>query len=84
MKIGDILNHKQGKEPEPEPRRWMGTRPEKCDIKGCPLEGQPFVDGKTQMGPWGIMCRPCHRSHGVGLGLGRGQLYDKNSVKVGG
>lgn len=31
------------------------------------------VDGKTKMGPWAYMCEGCFQSHGVGLGLGKGQ-----------
>lgn len=30
-------------------------------------------DGKTTSGPWANMCDYCFRSHGVGLGTGRGQ-----------
>ena len=60
------------------------TPPAKCDICRESLEGKEFVDGKTRMGPWGVMCRDCHKEHGWGLGLGRGQLYDKDGVKIGG
>lgn len=63
---------------------WYGSPPQ-CDIAvhgvipGMPstshdLDGQ-FVDGKTKMGPWAMMCLPCHRRYGVGLGTGRGQRY---------
>lgn len=31
------------------------------------------IDGKTQMGPWASMCDLCHKAHGCGLGLGKGQ-----------
>ena len=84
FKIGDVLASKNGEEPKPEPKKWLGDRPEKCDLCGTGLEGQAFVDGKTRMGPWGIMCRPCHKTKGVGLGLGRGQLYNYRSEKIGG
>jgi len=35
-----------------------------------------FIDGKTKMGPWGIMSPFSWKLYGVGeLGLGRGQRY---------
>ena len=34
------------------------------------------IDGKTKMGPWGILCPRCHKNHGCGLGLGKGQKYE--------
>lgn len=40
-----------------------------CDFCG----DEAHYDGKTKLGPWGNMCRDCFRTHGVGLGLGRGQ-----------
>lgn len=49
----------------------------KCDI--CGTVPQKIVDGKTRQGPWGMMCRPCHKIYGVGLGTGRGQLYDNRT-----
>jgi len=58
--------------------QWTGSRPVSCELCGCQL-GDSFVDGKTRGGPWGKMCVLCHSSHGVGLGLGRGQLYRKNA-----
>lgn len=63
--------------------RWHSLRPEACDICSDPFEGdEPFIDGKTIHGPWGIMCEACHRIHGVGLGTGRGQKYDSDLRKV--
>lgn len=35
-----------------------------------------IVDGATVRGPWAYMCVPCFRHKGVGLGTGKGQLYD--------
>jgi hypothetical protein len=34
-----------------------------------------FVDGATIHGPWGCMCLSCFRKYGIGIGPGRGQLY---------
>jgi hypothetical protein len=66
-------------------RYWIGSVP-KCDI--CSVEqNEVFIDGKTHMGPWAMMCHDCHTHHGLGLGLGLGQKYkyrasDKKWVKV--
>lgn len=47
----------------------LSVRPT-CDI----CSSRPAaIDGKTVMGPWAYMCVPCFETHGVGLGLGRGQ-----------
>jgi hypothetical protein len=60
---------------------WAGKSPEKCDICHGDIKDH-FVDGKTKMGPWANMCEKCHRQHGVGLGEGKGQKYDKTGKKV--
>ena len=64
---------------------WHGSEPEKCDICGNLILNE-FVDGKTRMGPWGILCLNCYNLHGMGLGIGKGQLYTKQYqwVKTGG
>jgi hypothetical protein len=36
-----------------------------------------IIDGKTKMGPWGLMTPKSFARYGVGLGLGRGQKYSK-------
>jgi hypothetical protein len=60
----------------PRPVRWQGPKPEKCDICSEPLGSSQFVDGRTDMGPWAIMCLRCHGLVGTDLGTGRGQRYD--------
>jgi len=56
-------------------RKWMGSV-DACDICRCDLKLEPyFVDGKTKMGPWALMCPADFKAHGVGLGTGRGQKY---------
>jgi len=63
-------------------KRWMGRVPAKCDMCEKPI-GDAWVDGKTRMGPWANMCLPCHAKYGVGLGEGRGQMYDaKTLIKI--
>jgi len=55
-------------------KTWTGTPPKECNLCQCDLD-DVFIDGKTQMGPWAIMCPNCHLTHGVGIGTGRGQRY---------
>lgn len=65
-------------------KKWMSEKPTSCDICHNPL-GPTFVDGKTNRGPWGILCGTCFRYYGVGLGTGKGQMYDTETLeKVGG
>ena len=56
-------------------KKWAGQPPTVCELCGGPFEGV-FIDGRTQGGPWGLLCAGCHALHGVGLGLGKGQKYD--------
>ncbi len=71
MTIGDVLDSKK-----PKPKTWCGTPPSNCDICGAEIT-DIFIDGATRMGPWGCLCEECHKSHGKGLGIGRGQKFQK-------
>lgn len=62
----------------PKKRYWVGDI-DKCDLCGCEIKDS-FIDGVTQYGPWGIMCRPCHSRRGCGLGQGKGQRYKKEAT----
>ena len=63
--------------------KWYGILPKKCDVCSKPLRGY-FIDGRTKMGSWAIMCTSCHNEHGVGLGLCKGQKYSmQGGQKVG-
>lgn len=46
-----------------------------CDIHGLTRDTvvPARYDGATRQGPWAYMCDGCFTTHGVGLGLGRGQ-----------
>jgi hypothetical protein len=72
-------------QPQPKVKKWLGSQT-KCDF--CKIEltswtVAAFVDGKTVMGPWALMCPECFEKYGVGLGLGRGQKYDaQTKVKI--
>ena len=66
---------------ETKPRKWFGTWPSHCDICNADLEEQEyFVDGATHFGPWGLLCPKCHDEVGIGLGLGKGQKYDSQTL----
>lgn len=56
-------------------KKWVGDLPIHCDLCQKKLLGKGFIDGKTIMGPWGIMCYKCFTRYGVGIGPGKGQLY---------
>lgn len=58
-------------------KKWLSTPPKDCDICVGPIVTK-FIDGRTKGGPWGNMCPACHKVHGVGLGIGKGQLYEYN------
>lgn len=60
-------------------KMWLGAVPQKCDIGGEPIT-DTFVDGATKSGPWANMCPKCAKTHGRGIGVGKGQLYQKNDA----
>ena len=57
---------------------WIGQAPEQCDLCARLLI-DTFIDGRTDMGAWAFMCPSCHASHGYGLGIGKGQKYQKQT-----
>ena len=59
-----------------KPKKFWGGSEPKCDFCGRTTM-KKFIDGATIAGPWAMMCIPCHRTLGMGLGLGKGQLYQK-------
>jgi len=71
-------------------KSWSGSKPV-CDFCSTDafdrlIEGKKdavmdtFVDGKTKMGPWALMCESCFSKYGVGLGTGLGQRYDAKTL----
>lgn len=61
---------------------WAGRPPRCCDICKTLFGGghhdkdhEIFVDGRMRDGRWAIMCLTCHIKVGVGLGIGKGQMY---------
>ena len=50
--------------------------PKQCDI--CQGEfGSTMYDARTSGGRWGNLCHKCFEEHGVGLGTGLGQMYQR-------
>ena len=62
-----------------EMRMIRKKKPLKCNLCNAQIFNE-FVDGMTKSyskyrGTWADMCLSCHGVVGVGLGLGKGQLY---------
>jgi hypothetical protein len=57
---------------------WLSEVPKSCDICHNSIT-TVFIDGATTFGPWANMCVSCHDLYGVGLGIGKGQKYQKQS-----
>lgn len=55
---------------------WVGLPPSHCNMCDRVFTAE-FIDGKTAMGPWANMCGACHYKFGMGLGIGKGQRYEK-------
>ena len=87
LTIGAVLAHKEGGGPSTV-KKWMGGVPKDCDLCHNPFgykNTMVFIDGKTRFGPWAIMCPACHRDQALGLGTGRGQAYQLDTLhKIGG
>lgn len=66
---------------------YIGNPPENCDICKTPFT-TTFIDGRTDFGMWANMCELCFIEHGLGLGTGFGQRYEKQTdgtfIKIGG
>lgn len=45
----------------------------KCDF----CRETAYADAKTTIGPWAYLCKRHLRTHGIGLGLGKGQQLIK-------
>lgn len=52
---------------------WSGN-PGDCDFCQVTLTTE-FIDGKTICGSWAKMCPVCAVDFGVGIGEGKGQVY---------
>lgn len=50
----------------------------KCNFCGA----EAYYDARTTSGPWAYMCEACFKTHGVGLGVGRGQRLEVKSAPL--
>lgn len=57
---------------------WIGSQPTNCQLCNEPLQST-FIDGRTRLGHWAIMCPECHMDQAIGLGVGKGQMYAKQT-----
>lgn len=64
------MAQKMLKQPKPHTVVAVAAIP-KCDM----CDKLAAYDGKTQFGPWGNMCVGHFKLFGVGVGLGKGQMY---------
>jgi len=79
LSIGTVLAMKAGAGDEPRRVYWVGDPGAECQLCHRALKSA-FVDGRTRApGSWANMCLLCHSVYGVGLGTGRGQLYEKQA-----
>ncbi len=57
-------------------RQWFGPAPTHCDVCQTSVRHSTFIDGRMNIiDQWAVMCEACHKTHGVGLGVGKGQMY---------
>lgn len=54
---------------------WTGKVPSYDDFDDKIID--EFIDGKTRLGPWACMTPESYKDYGIGLGLGKGQRYQK-------
>ena len=59
-----------------QPRYWSGDVPAQCQLSQRSIT-DTFIDGATSYGPWAIMHPQAHDMYGRGLGMGKGQQYEK-------
>lgn len=80
--VASVVRHKNGKKSE---YRWMGRRPEKCELCSKNLR-YVFFDANIGLqsvgfhGPWALVCAGCFQERGCRLGVGFGQAYDLRTL----
>lgn len=57
---------------------WFSEIPTECQVMKTPITNT-FVDGKIAGSGWALMHPKTHERFGVGLGMGRGQKYAKQT-----
>ena len=59
-------------------KTWYGDLSNGCDICKHPF-GKYMYDARTISGQWGNLDDSCFVMHGVGLGTGQGQKYERQT-----
>lgn len=59
---------------DPNPVYWLSEPPDACQLCGQPIAGS-FADAWTKSGVRGSLDLKCLRIAGVGVGEGKGQIY---------
>ena len=53
--------------------KWDGEV--RCDVCGA-LQSKNWYDCRTTSGRWAFLCDKCFEIYGIGIGTGRGQVYN--------
>ena len=65
-----------------EEKKWLGTWPADCNLCNTDLSKTgTFFDAKVKGRGWALLCPICFAIYGVGIGTGRGQEYDSETLK---
>jgi hypothetical protein len=64
-------------------KKWLGSiKGRECDLCERALDFEKvFFDARTKSGRWGLLCPKCWLNVGVGLGTGKGQMYDSITLE---
>jgi hypothetical protein len=77
LKIAEAALEKNSKHPTANPIYWAG-RLERCDLCEQPFADARFmIDAHLKEDIGACVCAVCFAAHGIGLGLGKGQLYER-------
>ena len=60
--------------------KWSGSTPTICNLCNHPL-AHTFFEGKTTWGNNAVMCPTCFGTFGTGLGEGKCQEYDLQTLQ---
>jgi hypothetical protein len=77
LKIAEAALEKLSKHPTANPLYWVGDL-ERCDVCKRPFADARFmIDAHLKENIGACVCAVCFAAHGIGLGWGKGQLYER-------